>query len=431
MLCAKTKHQLTKTTEELSQYKQLMNAIDSNVARIDFTPQGYVLNANNQFLETMGYGLDDVISKHHKMFCEPSYSSSQAYRTFWQQLAEGKSQHERFKRIRSNGDIIWLEATYFPVKNEKGEVVFITKIASDVTDEVTALEQQTAINTAINKSMATIEFSPDGIITWANDNFLNTVGYSLSDITGKHHKLFCEQSFYDENPGFWRELGKGEFKTGRFKRVSKHGQPVWLEASYNPIFDSNGRVVKVIKFASDVTEQVLKAQQTTEAAEIAYSTSQQTAMIVKDGKASIDVSVETSNEILTKSQKTDDIIEQLQEQAVSIEDIVRTINALAEQTNLLALNAAIEAARAGEHGRGFAVVADEVRNLATRTTQATSEISGVMQRSSEVSEAISLSIDDIQEMAKRGKEQIEKVKAIMDEIDEGATNVVNAVSHLS
>lgn len=430
MLCAKTKHQLAKTTEELSQYKQLMNAIDSNVARIDLTPQGYVLNANNRFLETMGYGLDDVISKHHKMFCEPSYSSSQAYRTFWQQLAEGKSQHERFKRIRSNGDIIWLEATYFPVKNEKGEVVFITKIASNVTDEVTALEQQTAINTAINKSMATIEFSPDGIITWANDNFLNTVGYSLSDITGKHHKLFCEQSFYDENPGFWRELGKGEFKTGRFKRVSKHGQPIWLEASYNPIFDSNGRVVKVIKFASDVTEQVLKAQQTTEAAEIAYSTSQQTAMIVKDGKASIDVSVETSNEILTKSQKTDDIIEQLQEQAVSIEDIVKTINALAEQTNLLALNAAIEAARAGEHGRGFAVVADEVRNLATRTTQATGEISGVMQRSSEVSEAISLSIDDIQEMAKRGKEQIEKVKAIMDEIDEGATNVVNAVSHL-
>ncbi|WP_286822858.1 MULTISPECIES: methyl-accepting chemotaxis protein [unclassified Idiomarina] len=431
MLCAKTKHQLAKTTEELSQYKQLMNAIDSNVARIDFTPQGYVLNANNQFLETMGYGLDDVISKHHKMFCEPSYSSSQAYRNFWQQLAEGKSQHERFKRIRSNGDIIWLEATYFPVKNEKSEVVFITKIASDVTDEVTALEQQTAINTAINKSMATIEFSPDGVITWANDNFLNTLGYSLSDITGKHHKLFCEQSFYDENPGFWRELGKGEFKTGRFKRVSKHGQPIWLEASYNPIFDSNGRVVKIIKFASDVTEQVLKAQQTTEAAEIAYSTSQQTAMIVKDGKASIDVSVETSNEILTKSQKTDDIIEQLQEQAVSIEEIVKTINALAEQTNLLALNAAIEAARAGEHGRGFAVVADEVRNLATRTTQATSEISGVMQRSSEVSEAISLSIDDIQEMAKRGKEQIEKVKSLIEEIDEGATNVVNAVSHLS
>ncbi|ASG65474.1 hypothetical protein CEW91_04700 [Idiomarina piscisalsi] len=431
MLCAKTKHQLAKTTEELEQYKQLMNAVDSNVARIDFTPQGYVLNANNQFLETMGYSLDDVISKHHKMFCESSYSSSQAYRTFWQQLAEGKSQRERFKRIRSNGDIIWLEATYFPVKNEKGEVVFITKIASDVTDEVTALEQQTAINTAINKSMATIEFSPDGMITWANDNFLNTVGYSLSDITGKHHKLFCEQSFYDENPGFWRELAKGEFKTGRFKRVSKQGQPIWLEASYNPIFDSSGQVVKVIKFASDVTEQVLKAEQTTEAAEIAYSTSQQTAMIVKDGKASMDVSVEMSSEILAKSQRTDAIIEQLQEQANSIEDIVKTINALADQTNLLALNAAIEAARAGEHGRGFAVVADEVRNLATRTTQATSEISGVMQRSSEVSEAISLSIDDIQEMAQRGQEQIEKVKAVMDEIDEGATNVVNAVSHLS
>ncbi|MDV6314776.1 PAS domain-containing methyl-accepting chemotaxis protein [Idiomarina sp. HP20-50] len=427
----KKKHQLTKMTEELKQYKQLINSIDNNVARIDFTPQGYVINANNLFLDTMGYRLDDVVSKHHKMFCESNYVSTQAYKTFWQQLAEGHSQHERFKRVRSNGETIWLEATYLPVKDEEGEVVFITKVASDVTDEATALEHQTAINTAINKSMATIEFTPDGTVIWANDNFLNTVGYSLSDITGKHHKLFCEQNFYDENPGFWRELSAGEFKKGRFKRVSQQGESVWLEASYNPIFDRNGRVVKVIKFASDVTEQVLKAQQTAEAAEIAYSTSQQTAMIVKDGKASTDVSVETSNEILTKSQATDAIIEQLQAQAGNIEDIVKTINGLAEQTNLLALNAAIESARAGEHGRGFAVVADEVRNLATRTTKATGEISNVMQRSSEVSEAISLSIDDIQRMAKLGKEQIEKVKTIMEEVDEGATNVVNAVSHLS
>ena len=431
MLCAKTKHQLAKTTEELSQYKQLMNAIDSNVARIDFTPQGYVLNANNQFLETMGYGLDDVISKHHKMFCEPSHSSSQAYRTFWQQLAEGKSQHDRFKRIRSNGDIIWLEATYFPVKNEKGEVVFITKIASDVTDEVTALEQQTAINTAINKSMATIEFSPDGVITWANDNFLNTVGYSLSDITGKHHKLFCEQSFYDENPSFWRELGKGEFKTGRFKRVSKHGQPVWLEASYNPIFDSNGRVVKVIKFASDITERVLQAEQVREASELARSNSADTVNLAQNGSGLLRASVTASAQVATQVGDVAQSISKLSSKSAEISAIVTTISSIAEQTNLLALNAAIEAARAGEHGRGFAVVADEVRSLASRTNSSTLEIDEMVKANEALTRAAMEQMEKTQQQTKQVGEQIQQAADVIEQIRHSAEDVAATVARLN
>lgn len=431
MFGSKTKYQLAQTHKELSEYEQLINAIDGNIARIDFTPQGYILNANNLFLEAMGYRLDEIVSKHHKIFCDNEYALSTAYQSFWNKLAQGQSHHGRFKRFCNDGSAIWLEASYFPIKNSEGQVEYITKIAKDVTHEASELEHQVAVSTAIDKSMATIELSPSGEILRANKNFLDTLGYRADEIKGRHHSLFCEQTFYDENPGFWKELSNGQFKTGQFKRLSKHGEAIWLEASYNPIFDENGQVTKVIKFASDVTASVVKAQQTAEAAAVAYSTSQQTAAIVSDGKASIEVSVETSNEILSRSNKTDEVIEQLHEQARSIEYIVKTINGLAEQTNLLALNAAIEAARAGEHGRGFAVVADEVRNLASRTTQATSQISGVMERSSEVSHAISTSIDDIQKMAELSKEQIEKVKNLIEKIDEGATNVVNAVSHLS
>ena len=431
MLCNKVRHELQQVQKELSSYKQLVNAIDNNIARIDFTPDGNIINANPLFLQTMGYQFNDIVAKHHRLFCRDDYVNSSAYKEFWQHLAAGNSHHGRFQRLTAAGDEIWLEASYFPVRNEQGRVESITKIATDVTDEVRELEHQRAISEAIKRSMATIEFKPDGEIVWANDHFLKAVGYQLKDIRGEHHKLFCDEDFYERNPDFWHQLAAGEYKTGQFKRFNKNGQVVWLEASYNPIFNDAGQVVKVIKFASDVTDSVERANKTTVAAEIAHSTSLQTAMIVKDGLDKIQQSVATSMRIAEESAKADAVIERLQGQADSIEDIVKTINGLADQTNLLALNAAIEAARAGEHGRGFAVVADEVRNLANRTTEATSGISKVMQQSTEVSNAVSQQIDVIQEQALMSKEQVGKVHAIMNEIDQGATDVVDAVSRLS
>ncbi|WP_290654263.1 PAS domain-containing methyl-accepting chemotaxis protein [Idiomarina sp.] len=431
MLCNKVRTELQQTQQQLASYQQLVKAIDNNIARIDFTPDGNIINANRIFLATMGYEFDDIVAKHHRLFCTESYISSPAYKEFWRHLAAGNSHHGRFQRLTANGNEIWLEASYFPVLNAQGRVESITKIAKDVTDEVKALEHQRAISEAIQRSMATIEFTPDGQIVWANEHFLNAVGYQLDDIRGAHHKIFCDDDFYGQYPDFWAELAAGEYKTGQFKRFDKNGQAIWLEATYNPIFNDLGEVVKVIKFASDVTDGVERADKTTVAAEIAHSTSLQTAMIVKDGLDKIQQSVATSMRIAEESAKADAVIERLQGQADSIEDIVKTINGLADQTNLLALNAAIEAARAGEHGRGFAVVADEVRNLANRTTEATSGISKVMQQSTEVSNAVSQQIDVIQEQALMSKEQVGKVHAIMNEIDQGATDVVDAVSRLS
>lgn len=431
MLCNKVRSELQQTQQQLASYQQLVKAIDSNIARIDFTPDGNIINANSIFLQTMGYRFDDVVAKHHRLFCTESYRNSPAYREFWRHLASGNSHHGRFQRLTASGEEIWLEASYFPVLNAQGRVESITKIATDVTDEVRELEHQRAISEAIKRSMATIEFTPQGEIVWANDNFLEVVDYSLDEIRGQHHQLFCNEDFYQENPGFWQQLAAGEYKTGQFKRFDKHGREVWLEASYNPIFNDAGEVTKVIKFASDVTDGVKRANQTTVAAEIAHSTSLQTAMIVKDGLESIQLSVDTSTRIVDESEKADQVIERLQGQAENIEAIVNTINGLAEQTNLLALNAAIEAARAGEHGRGFAVVADEVRNLANRTTEATAGISTVMEQSTEVSNAVSQQIDLIQEQARISKYQVRKVHEIMVEIDQGATDVVDAVGRLN
>ncbi|RUO77901.1 methyl-accepting chemotaxis protein [Idiomarina seosinensis] len=431
MLCGKVKTQLNSAREELTQYQQLLSAIDANVARIDFSPDGHIINANTIFLATMGYDLEQVVAQHHRIFCDTEHVNSQTYKEFWQDLAAGDSHHGRFKRRRKNGEEIWLEATYFPIKDEQGRVKSVTKIATDVTSETKELEHQRALSVAIKRSMATIEFTPEGEIIWANDHFLNAVGYALEEVRGQHHQIFCDEKFYADNPHFWQQLAAGEYKTGQFKRLTQDAQVIWLEATYNPIFDDTGKVEKVVKFATDVTERVEQADNAAKAAEIAHSTSTQTASIVKDGLENIAISVDTSSVIADKSSEADEVIERLKGQSENIEAIVKTINGLADQTNLLALNAAIEAARAGEHGRGFAVVAEEVRDLASRTTEATSGISKVMEQSSEVSNAVSDQIDDIQQQALLSKQQIEKAKLIMDEIDQGATDVVNAVSRLT
>ena len=430
MFNKKLKKQLQTVNQINSHTQSVLNAISTNVAMIYFTPEGVVKDANDIFLAIAGFSFDELKGKHHYELCDSSYGKSAEYRQFWERLRSGDPVSGVFPRRNKQGERIWLQATYFPVKN-KGVVTEVMKIASDITNEKIKLDEQTAILAALNKSMAVIEFSPNGTILQANDNFLKTVGYSLDQIQGQHHSMFCPSHLLQENENFWHELASGQFKSGLFERKNKSGEALWLRATYNPVYDETGKVVRVIKFASDITEKVEQEHAIRSAADVAYSTSIETSTKAKEGAEVLAASVITSQLISEQVSQTSSSISKLNEQSKSIETIVSTISSIADQTNLLALNAAIEAARAGEQGRGFAVVADEVRQLAARTSQSTAEIEGVVKNNRELTTEATKKMACVSEHSEVGQQQISDASIVMDKIREGAENVAHTVSNLN
>lgn len=429
-LTNKRKSEMAACQQRANRCEAIQDAITSAMATIEFTPDGLILEANDLFLEVIGYHRNEVVGKHHSLFCDREYTSSPEYRTFWDVLRSGRSHSGTFPRRSKKGGKVWLEATYFPVKNRRGEVERVMKIASDVTQEHDRMRDHEAAFDAINRSMATIEFKPDGSIISANQNFLDAVGYRLEAIRGKHHRMFCDDSFYREHPDFWTSLSKGELKSGQFRRRRSNGTDLWLEATYNPVFDEQGRVEKVIKFASDITPRVEKALQTQDAAGVASTTATQTVAIAGHAREALQHSRTTSEQIEQGVGKAKAIIAELNERSQSIEKMVDTIAAVADQTNLLALNAAIEAARAGEHGRGFAVVADEVRKLAANTGAATQEIADVIHAILELSGGVENQIGKVLEKAVEGRKQVAEVEGIVAEIQDGAGDVLGAIEDI-
>ncbi|MGY3962183.1 methyl-accepting chemotaxis protein [Aeromonas veronii] len=426
----KIKAELQACQMQLAQAQAFIDAVKVGVATISFTPGGEILEANPLFLSVVGYSEQEVIGKHHRIFCDAHYAQSSSYAQFWEQLRQGHSHSGTYQRFDKQGRELWLEATYFSVKVE-GKVVRVVKIASDITESYLQLSRQKAIISALDRALAIIEFTPKGEIVTANQNFLSCVGYSLSQLKGQHHRLFCDESFYREQPHFWDDLAHGQLKSGLFSRRDCHGNEIWLEATYNPIKDESGKVVKVIKFASEVTERIKRAQAVSEAANIAQTISQETTRFAETGSELLAASVAISSAISEQVSRTSGLIGQLNEQSKSIEAIVSTISSIAEQTNLLALNAAIEAARAGDQGRGFAVVADEVRQLAARTSLSTGEIASVVQKNRELTAQITGNINEVATSAQRGKEQIGEVSGVMAQIEQGAINVTETVSNLA
>ncbi|WDV29499.1 methyl-accepting chemotaxis protein [Aeromonas caviae] len=430
MFNQKLKAQLQACQTRLDEEQGIIEAIKAGAATVIFSPEGIIQEASTPFLALMGYGAAELIGQPHSQLCPRAWGESGDYRQFWRRLAQGEVQSGTFERVNRQGETRWLEATYFPVKHQ-GRVTRVLKMASDVTEQHLRLERLEGLTEALDRSRAMIEFTPNGDILHANANFLSVMGYTLSEIAGRHHRIFCDETFLREQPRFWEELARGQFKSGLFMRHNSRGQAVWLEATYNPIRDGSGKVVRVVKFASDITARIEQNHATREAARLAHSTAQETLHSAEEGAGLLRAVVQTSSLIASQVDEAIALIGQLNEQSRSIEAIVSTISAIADQTNLLALNAAIEAARAGEQGRGFAVVADEVRQLAARTSLSTDEIAKVVQKNRELTARVTDDMAGVAGSAELGKQQIAGVDKLMSEIHQEADRVSQTVSALS
>ncbi|CBG39860.1 methyl-accepting chemotaxis protein [Helicobacter mustelae] len=385
-------------------------------------PNGAIIDVTKDFVVMLNTSEEQIRGRRFEDLMYPGFANSSEFLNVWNEAQSGKISKFLMRCVGRGNRDLWLETILLPIKGANNQIERIIVLTNNITPLKERELGLKGVVDAVQRSMAGIEFKPDGTIIAANDNFLRTMGYSLDEVVGKHHSMFCDPKFAKSQDyiKFWDNLRNGNFQSGMFERIAKNGKVIYLEASYNPIYDIDGKVCKVIKFASDVTAQVEKDKQKND---LALELAQKNDQLTRDGKEVIEKTAQNVRSIAQTMQTSSDLVASLNSQSDEIKSIIQTIKDIADQTNLLALNAAIEAARAGEHGRGFAVVADEVRKLAERTgksiTEITTTINSIRDVTSQVVESINVSISEVEDsvkLASEAKEFMDKIRASSEEV---------------
>ncbi|WP_454709699.1 methyl-accepting chemotaxis protein [Delftia acidovorans] len=358
-----------------------LKALYSTQAVIELDPQGHILFANAQFLDLMGYELDELRGQHHRIFLDPADAQARDYRDFWARLARGQAFVGRCRRIDRQGREVWLQANYSPVLDSRGQVLRVVKYAMDISAEVLRDAEASSQLAAVGRAQAVIEFGLDGSILRCNRNFLDAMGYASEDeLVGRHHSMFVapQERSSAEYAAFWAHLSQGKHYRGQFRRIGRLGNDVWIEANYSPVLNQSGQPFKVVKYATDITQRY-------EATRLVQSAFEQLQQLVRDSAAQAHDAHAQARDVTRIAQRGDvaldsavDAMSSISSNSRRIGEMVGLIDGIAFQTNLLALNAAVEAARAGEQGRGFGVVAGEVRSLAQRCAEAAREVKSVI-----------------------------------------------------
>ncbi|MFL7866468.1 methyl-accepting chemotaxis protein [Vibrio cincinnatiensis] len=420
--------------DHLYSLEQVRESLDSDMLRITLDPQGHIVSINNNFEQELGIVFNTIDGVHLTNLVPPKARKTPHFNRMKTALEQRKHWNGALQIAKSNGEEAWLRIILQPIINSQGQLLRFFVFATELTRTITASREHEDMLNALNRSTAVIEFTLDGKIIRANDNFLRTMKYrSNEQIAGKHHRIFCEEEEANSPAyaAFWKKLASGQYISERFKRVDSAGQIVWLEASYNPIHNDLGELYKVVKFATVITEQVNQEQAVSEAANIAYAVSEKTGQQTLEGQQVVTAIIDKMDNLVKQMKQAMMDIESLNVHSQKISKLVESISGIADQTNLLALNAAIEAARAGEQGRGFAVVADEVRQLASRTNNTTEEIVTVVAENlRRTTKAVEL-IAACQSQAGETLTLSTQAGQLMEDVQMGAQKVVDAISQFS